>query len=70
MNRNKVILDGRHHVGNGIVITANGVWVENLTVRNFDRRTREDDDERQRGVVGRRLEGTRIDAPAAGGAST
>jgi hypothetical protein len=42
MNRNKVILDGRHHVGNGIVIKANRVWVENLTVRNFDRRTRED----------------------------
>ncbi|MGH2884425.1 MAG: hypothetical protein ACRDPA_17305, partial [Solirubrobacteraceae bacterium] len=42
VNRNKVILDGRHHVGNGIVITASGVSVENLTVRNFDRRKRED----------------------------
>ena len=42
IDRNKVILDGRHHVGNGIVITANGVSVENLTVRNFDRRKRED----------------------------
>jgi Right handed beta helix region len=42
MNRNRVIVDGRHRAGNGIVITANGVWVENLTVRNFDRRTRED----------------------------
>ena len=42
MNRNTVILDGRHHVGNGIVIKSGGVWVENLTVRNFDRRTRED----------------------------
>ncbi len=42
INRNQVILDGRHHVGNGIVVKANGVWIENLTVRNFDRRTRDD----------------------------
>ena len=42
MNRNKVILDGKHQTGNGIVITASGVWIENLTVRNFDRRSRED----------------------------
>jgi hypothetical protein len=42
INRNGVIVDGRHRVGNGITITANGVWVENLTVRNFDRRNRED----------------------------
>lgn len=42
MNRNKVILDGRHRVGNGITIFSSGVWVENLTVRNFDRRTRDD----------------------------
>ncbi len=42
MNRNKVIIDGRHHVGNGIVVTSSGVWIENLTVRNFDRRSRED----------------------------
>ncbi|HUA50342.1 MAG TPA: right-handed parallel beta-helix repeat-containing protein [Solirubrobacteraceae bacterium] len=42
MNRNKVIVDGRHHVGNGITVFSSGVWVENLTVRNFDRRTRED----------------------------
>jgi hypothetical protein len=42
INRNGVILDGRHKVGNGIVVHANGVWIENLTVRNFDRRTRED----------------------------
>ena len=42
MNRSNVILDGRHHAGNGIVITSSGVWVENLTVRNFDRRARED----------------------------
>jgi hypothetical protein len=42
INRNGVIVDGRHKVDNGITITANGVWVENLTVRNFDRRARED----------------------------
>ena len=42
MNRNTVILDGRHKVGNGIEILANRVWVENLTVRNFDRRARDD----------------------------
>jgi hypothetical protein len=42
MNRNAVILDGRNTVGNGIEILASDVWVENLTVRNFDRRTRDD----------------------------
>ena len=43
MNRNTVILDGRHGVGNGIEIYgADDVWVENLTVRNFDRRRRDD----------------------------
>jgi hypothetical protein len=42
INRNGVIVDGRHHAGNGITITSSGVWVENLTVRNFDRRKRED----------------------------
>ncbi|HMD56561.1 MAG TPA: hypothetical protein VKG82_03710 [Solirubrobacteraceae bacterium] len=37
MNRNTVILDGRHEVANGIEIRkANNVWVENLTVRNFE----------------------------------
>jgi hypothetical protein len=37
MNRNSVILDGQKHAGNGIEIyKANNVWVENLTVRNFD----------------------------------
>jgi hypothetical protein len=37
MNRNTVIIDGRHEVGNGIEIRkANNVWVENLTVRNFE----------------------------------
>jgi hypothetical protein len=44
IDRNSVIVDGRHRAGNGITITANGVWVENLTVRNFDRRTRDDSD--------------------------
>jgi hypothetical protein len=37
MNRNTVIIDGRHQVGNGIdIYKANDVWVENLTVRNFE----------------------------------
>ena len=37
LNRNTVILDGQHKAGNGILIEqANDVWVENLTVRNFD----------------------------------
>jgi hypothetical protein len=42
VNRNQVIVDGRHRVGNGITVFSNGVWIENLTVRNFDRRTRDD----------------------------
>jgi hypothetical protein len=37
MNRNTVILDGQHKTGNGIEIhKTNSVWVENLTVRNFE----------------------------------
>jgi hypothetical protein len=44
MNRNTVILDGQHKPlpggSNGIeVFKANNVWIENLTVRNFDRAT-------------------------------
>jgi hypothetical protein len=43
VNRNRVIVDGRHRKGNGIEVDkASGVWIENLTVRNFDRRTRDD----------------------------
>jgi len=30
-------------VGNGITVEANHVSIENLTVRNFDRRSRNDD---------------------------
>jgi hypothetical protein len=42
MNRNTVILDGKHEPkpggSNGIVVEqANNVWIENLTARNFDR---------------------------------
>src|SRR5579871_5639770 len=38
MDRNDVIVDGQHQVGNGIEVwKANGVTIENLTVRNFDR---------------------------------
>jgi hypothetical protein len=37
MNRNEVIIDGENKVENGIEIKlANNVWVENLTVKNFD----------------------------------
>jgi ribosomal protein L24 len=37
MNRNTVIIDGQNKPGNGIEIEmANNVWVENLTVKNFD----------------------------------
>ena len=37
MNRNTVIIDGQHKVANGIeIFKASNVWVENLTVRNFD----------------------------------
>ena len=37
MDRNAVVIDGRHEVANGIEIRkANNVWVENLTVRNFE----------------------------------
>lgn len=43
LDRNRVIVDGGHHTGNGIeVFKANAVWIENLTVRNFDRRSRDD----------------------------
>jgi hypothetical protein len=38
LDRNRVILDGRHRRNaNGIeVLKADGVWIENLTVRNYD----------------------------------
>ncbi|HXK12941.1 MAG TPA: hypothetical protein VNH45_00245 [Gaiellaceae bacterium] len=38
LDRNRVIVDGRHRRGvNGIeVAKADNVWIENLTVRNFD----------------------------------
>jgi hypothetical protein len=38
LDRNRVVLDGRHRAANGIVVAADGVTIENLTVRNFDRR--------------------------------
>src|SRR3979411_489141 len=43
LNRNKVIVDGSHRTNvNGIeIFKANNVWVENLTVRNFDRPTKD-----------------------------
>jgi hypothetical protein len=37
MNRNTVIIDGQNKPGNGIeIFKTSNVWVENLTVRNFD----------------------------------
>ena len=44
LDRNGVVIAGGHRVGNGITIEADGVSVENLTVRNFDRRSPNDDD--------------------------
>src|SRR5438270_10829753 len=45
LNRNMVIVDGAHRVGNGIEVQkASNVWIENLTVRNFDRATRDGED--------------------------
>jgi hypothetical protein len=43
LDRNQVVVDGEHRVGNGITADANGVSIENLTVRNFDRRDPNDD---------------------------
>ncbi len=45
LDRNTVVVDGAHVIGrNGIVVQkANDVWIENLTVRNFDRATRDSD---------------------------
>jgi hypothetical protein len=38
IDRNAVVLDGQHQVGNGIEVwKANGVSIENLTVHDFDR---------------------------------
>ena len=45
LNRNSVIVDGGHAKGrNGIVVAkADDVWIENLTVRDFDRASRDSD---------------------------
>jgi hypothetical protein len=43
LDRNRVIVEGRHRIGDGITVTADEVSIENLTVRNFDRRTPNDD---------------------------
>lgn len=45
LDRNAVIVDGRHLKANGIeVLKADGVWIENLTVREFDRESRDSDE--------------------------
>ena len=43
LDRNRVVLDGKHRPANGIDVRANDVWIENLTVRNFDRQSVNDD---------------------------
>ena len=56
LDRNRVVLDGGHRPGNGIEVRADDVWIENLTVRNFDRRSLNDEETgneiRWRGVHG------------------
>ncbi len=48
MDRNGVIVDGNHTVGNGIEVwKASNVTIENLTVRNFDRPTVDGEDGNQ-----------------------
>src|SRR5436305_11854310 len=49
LDRNRVIVDGRDRKGvNGIeIFKANNVWVENLTVRNFDRPNKDGDNGNQ-----------------------
>jgi hypothetical protein len=44
LDRNRVVLDGAHRPGNGIEVLADGVSIENLTVRNFDRRSLNDEE--------------------------
>ena len=36
LDRNEVVLDGRHQLANGIAVKADDVAVENLTVRNYN----------------------------------
>lgn len=44
MDRNGVVIDGQHQVGNGIVVSkADWVTIENLTVHDFDRASRDGD---------------------------
>ena len=45
LDRNRVVLDGGHRVGSGIrIMGVNDVSIENLTVRNFDRASLNDDE--------------------------
>jgi hypothetical protein len=47
LDRNAVVVDGRHRVGDGILVDkASDVTIENLTVRNFDRSSRDAEDGR------------------------
>jgi hypothetical protein len=54
VDRNEVVLDGRHELLNGVSVVSDGVAVENLTVRNF----------RQNGVI---VNGGSADRPPAEG---
>ncbi len=49
MDRNGVVLDGQHQVGNGIEVKkgADGVSIENLTVHDFDRPSLDGEDGNQ-----------------------
>jgi hypothetical protein len=48
IDRNGVVIDGQHQVGDGIyVYKANGVSIENLTVRDFDRPSLDGEDGNQ-----------------------
>ncbi|HYC21143.1 MAG TPA: hypothetical protein VEI94_00495 [Candidatus Bathyarchaeia archaeon] len=45
IDRNRVVVDGQHQVGNGIEVwKADGVSIENLTVHDFDRATLDAED--------------------------
>ena len=73
MDRNTVILDGQHKPlpggSNGIeVYKANNVWIENLTVRNFDR-AEPGRPGRQRDLVERRRQTPEKSARTAGAGS-
>ena len=74
MNRNTVILDGQSKIVPGGAqrdrnrSKANDVWIENLTVRNFERESRRL--RRQRDLVERRRRDRQKSARTAGSGAT